>query len=403
MTDRISGHGSITGLAEEFRIELDHILSYWHRKSMDHKNGGFLGQIGGDEVVMDKADKGSVLNARILWTFSAAYNLNKDPLDLEVAKRSFEYFRAHFIDAGYGGVYWTLDYTGKALDTKKQIYALSFAVYGLSEFYKATFDDEALQLAKDLFFEIEDHSYDLVNGGYLEAFSRNWEEIGDLRLSEKDENEKKTMNTHLHILEAYTNLYHIWPNEKLKTQIVNLISGFSKHIVNDEHHLNLFFDEFWVSKSKVISYGHDIEAAWLLQEAALSISDEQLIAETKLLAVKIAYAASEGVDDDGMIYEYNPDTDHLVDEKHWWVQAEAIVGFFNAWQLTNDEFFLNLCIKIWKYTKAYIVDGHHGEWFWGRNKDFSLMDGQDKIGLWKCPYHNSRACIEMIRRIQGSE
>jgi len=390
-------------LSQEFRSELNNILNYWRKNTFDLGSGGFVGQIAEGEVINSLAEKGSVLNARILWSFSAAYNFSGDLQDLYLAQHSFQYIKEHFIDTKHGGVFWTLDHTGMPRDRKKQIYAIAFTIYGLSEYHLATRDKEALDLAIALFRDIEQHSFDPHDGGYFEAFAENWDLIEDLRLSQKDANEKKTMNTHLHIIEAYTTLYKIWPDEHLRNQIIGLLEVFSMHIVNINGHLDLFFDEKWNSKSMDISYGHDIEASWLLLESAEVIKDEGLVSQFKDLAIKVAEASAEGVDDEAMIYEYSPGDSHKNDERHWWVQAEAMVGFLNAFEVSKNPAFLELFNKIWTYTKKYIIDHQNGEWFWGRKGDGTLMPKQDKAGLWKCPYHNSRACMEIISRLKRLE
>jgi mannobiose 2-epimerase len=248
---------------------------------------------------------------------------------------------------------------------------------------------------------MEQYCFDRKSKGYFEAFSRDWQELKDMRLSEKDANEKKTMNTQLHILEAYANLYQIWPEAKLKKQIENLLEIFAHHIVDDKtHHLHLFFDENWTVKSRLISFGHDIEAAWLLLDAAETIAHAGWMITMRSLAVKIADAAALGLAEDGGL-NYELENGCLIDEKHWWPQAEAMVGFFNAWQITHDENYLQLSVRAWQFTNQYIKDHSNGEWFWGVFSDHSLMEGKDKIGFWKCPYHNSRACSELIGRIRN--
>lgn len=388
-------------LSTELKLELDNILSYWKNKTIDVEYGGFIGKIDETDTIVAKADKGLVLNARILWSFSAAYNLNQQQDDLEIAKRSFDYINQNFIDRNFGGVYWTVDFKGNPKEKKKQIYALAFTIYALAEYYISCDQPEVLTLAKSLYFDIEKYSYDKENGGYFEAFAEDWTDLKDLRLSGKDANEKKTMNTHLHVLEAYTLLYKIWPDQELKKQIENLLGIFKLHIINQNHHLDLFFDEEWTSKSDIISFGHDIEASWLLLEAAKSIQDDKMIKEFESLALKIADAAAEGIDDQAMIYEFEPSKLKYISEKHWWVQAEAMVGFLNAFQISGDEKYFQIFIKIWTYTKSLMIDHINGEWFWGRNIDETLMKGQDKAGLWKCPYHNSRACMEIIIRLNS--
>ncbi|RZJ92409.1 MAG: N-acyl-D-glucosamine 2-epimerase [Chryseobacterium sp.] len=390
-------------LSQEFKTELNHILNYWKNRTLDQDFDGFVGQITEREEVISDSDKGSVLNARILWSFSAAYNFNGDLQSLHLAQYSFKYIKEHFIDKQYGGVYWSLNYTGSPKDRKKQIYAIAFTIYGLAEYHLATGDKEALNLAITLFRDIERHSFDPIDGGYFEAFAENWDLIPDLRLSQKDANEKKTMNTHLHIIEAYTTLYKVWPDDHLRNQIIGLLRVFTHHIINANGHLNLFFDEKWNKKSIEVSYGHDIEASWLLLESAEVINDEGLISHFKDMAMKIAEASAEGVDGAAMIYEYSPVDHHVNQEKHWWVQAEAMIGFLNAFELSKNPVFLELFNKIWTYTKQQIVDHENGEWFWGRNGDGTLMLKQDKAGLWKCPYHNSRACMEIISRLRRLE
>ncbi len=387
---------------KEAEQELESILGYWVNNTIDEIHGGFFGKIDNRNDVYTTAPKGSVLNARILWTFSATYNFNKEEKYLSIATRAFEYIRDHFIDAAYGGVFWTVGFEGNTLDSKKQIYALAFCMYGLSEYYAATKNKESLCLALQLFDCIEEHSYDTEYKGYFEAFAGDWKEANDLRLSAKDANEKKTMNTHLHIVEAYANLHKVLPSEVLKNKITELLELFDKYFIDHKtFHLKLFFDEAWKEKPDVISYGHDIEAAWLLLQCAEIINHSEWVEVYKMHAVKITDAAAEGLDiDGGLWYEYKPLHKALVKEKHWWPQAEAMVGFFNAYQITNDEKYLQYAVNSWQFIKQYIIDKKQGEWFWGIKEDHSVMQGEDKVGLWKCPYHNARACLEIIKRIQ---
>jgi cellobiose epimerase len=387
----------------EMQQELEDILAYWMKFTIDKENGGFVGKIDLDNKIYFDAPKGSVLNSRILWTFSAAYNLTKKQEYLIVAERAFQYLTQYFVDKEFGGVYWAVDYKGNPLDTKKQIYALSFAVYGLTEYYRASKNGNALNAAFHIYNDIVKHSYDEKNGGYIEALTRDWKEIGDLRLSAKDANEKKSMNTHLHILEAFVNLYRVSPTELLKVQLHELIRLFTENIISKKtNHLVLFFDDEWNERSQVFSYGHDIEAAWLVQEAAEVIEDKSLLLNVKERSLVLTKAAAKGLDDDGGLwYEYDPEEHHLIKQKHSWPQAEAIVGFFNAWQNTGDETYLEQSLKSWEFVKKYIHDKTCGEWYWGVNEDYSPMNKEDKVGIWKCPYHNSRACIEIINRINS--
>jgi mannobiose 2-epimerase len=385
---------------QEAATELENILHYWMAHTVDEMNGGFVGRIDHKNTVHANAPKGSVLNSRILWSFSAAYSLTGKEEYCSMAKRAFDYIVAHFFDPHFGGVYWTVDPSGKPLDTKKQVYAQAFAIYGASEYFLATGDEKAKVLAQQLYYDIVKFSYDVKHGGYIEALSRNWQGLEDLRLSAKDANEPKSMNTHLHLLEGFANLYRIWPDEDLKERIEELIAIFLDHIIGNDNHLILFFTDDWKPRSNLVSYGHDIEAVWLIQEAAERIGNEALLAQVKKRSVLVAQAATEGLDKDGGLwYEYDKTTDHRVRQKHWWPQAEAVVGFLHAWQISGDEKFLQQSWQSWKFIQDYLLDKSGGEWVWGVKDNYSVMSDEDKVGLWKCPYHNSRACMEVVRRL----
>lgn len=387
-------------LKDKAKAELTSILKYWLENTIDEENGGFVGEINHQNVINNNSEKGAVLNARILWSFSAAYAVEKNPEYLSTAKRAFQYIKDYFFDKEFGGIFWSLNADGSPKDTKNQIYAIAFVIYGLSEFYKIFKNEDALELAQSLFYKIELYSKDYKNKGYLEAFTRDWQEIEDLRLSEKDANEKKTMNTHLHIVEAYANLYTIWPNQKLKDAIKEILEVIAIYFIDkDSWHLKLFFDENWKEKEDVISYGHDIEAAWLLQWCAETIEDVDLVKSYQKYAVEFAKSTKEGIDKDGGLwYEYEQKKQELIAEKHWWPQAELWIGMINAWQLTQNEEFLDITEKNFEFVEKYIIDLKKGEWIWGVYADYSPIL-KDKAGFWKCPYHNSRACIELIKRL----
>jgi len=395
---------TLPALKKEVDKELRSILSWWKQHAIDKKRGGFYGSVNNGNTPDATAPKGVVMTSRVLWAFSAAYTHTNDPGDLLMATRAWEYLRDHFIDKRHGGVYWSVDANGDIHEDRKQIYGLAFSLYGLAEYYKIKREAPVLQEAKKLCNFIEQYSWDKVKGGYIEAFTREWKPLDDLRLSEKDDNQKKSMNTHLHVVEAYANLYQVWPDPALEERITGILDLFNRHIINSKTmHLDLFMDEDWQVKSTLQSYGHDIEAAWLLQECAEITEDKTYIDYFRQLAVKLAAAAAEGLDKDGGLwYEFDPAGSHLIKEKHSWQQAEALVGFFNAWQITNDKKFLTRSYQTWEFIKQHIKDSRKGEWFWGVNEDYSPMQ-KDKAGFWKCPYHNSRACLEIIRRISTAK
>ena len=337
------------------------ILRFWLDKMVDHEHGGFYGRIDGQDILHPEAEKGAILNARILWAFSAAYRVLGNSEYLEAAKRAYEYLIEYFIDEEYGGVYWSVDYLGRPLDTKKQFYAIGFAIYGLSEYVQATGDREALECALQLYDCIEEYAFDRAHNGYIEACTREWGQIADMRLSELDANYPKSQNTHLHIIEPYTNLVRAmrengwcggavvrWRENtvdassnlvppyprtpvlpKLESSLRNLIDIFTDKILNPEtHHLDLFFEMDWTrGAGHLESYGHDIECSWLLHEAALVLGDAKVLAKVEPIVREVAKASEKGLRPDGsMVHEANLDTGHIDDDLHWWVQAEDVVG-----------------------------------------------------------------------------
>jgi mannobiose 2-epimerase len=382
--------------------ELQSILEWWMKNMPAPDDDGFHGGISNHMEPLTDAPRGLVLNSRILWTFSAAYMHQPDPRYLVMAERAFHYLLRHFDDREYGGMYWSVDKTGAPLEDKKQVYGIAFCIYGLSEYYRAAHDAVALEKAKELFALLEQHSYDPVYGGYTEACSRDWQPLEDIRLSDKDANEKKSMNTHLHVLEAYSNLFSVWKHPELQEAIIKLLIVFRDRIIDHRHHRQLlFFSETWESRSPVVSFGHDIEAAWLLHEAAVTAGDAGLLTYYKENAVLMAGGALQGIDTDGGLwYEYDRTDNNYNYEKHWWPQAEAMVGFFNAWQVSGNEAWLWCSRQSWDFIQRYIRDQANGEWFWGIDEKGQPME-KEKAGFWKCPYHNGRACIEISKRISN--
>lgn len=394
------------------------ILPFW-LKMEDPIRGGFYGQMTGDGQLHTEANRGCILNARILWSFSAAYRVLQKPEYLEAATRAKDYIVEHFIDKEYGGTYWELDANGNPVDTKKQFYAIGFTIYGLSEYARATHSLETLDLALVLFDCIEKHSLDPLHGGYIEACTREWGKIADMRLSELDANFPKSQNTHLHIIEPYTNLLRVLQSiatcEKHKAQYANrlvqvekaarnLIDIFCDKILNPQtHHLDLFFEMDWTRGAGWLeSYGHDIECSWLMHEAALVVGDKSILNKVEPIVQLVAKASEKGLNADGsMTHEANLDTGHIDNDRHWWVQAESVVGFYNIYQYFGDDSALTKALKGWQYIKDNLIDHDGGEWFWSRDPERNINRKDDKAGFWKCPYHNSRMCLELIERISN--
>ena len=380
----------------------NNILPFWLDKMTDRENRGFYGRIDGHGLLHPEADKGAILNARILWTFSAAYRVLQRPEYLAAATRAKDYILEHFYDKEFGGTYWSLDCLGRPKDTKKQFYAIGFMIYGLSEYARATGDKEAIDYAVRLFDCIEEHSLDRKDNGYIEACTREWGEIADMRLSDFDANYPKSQNTHLHIIEPYTNLFRIWKDARLEKALLNLIDIFTDRILNPvTHHLDLFFENDWTrGASHLESYGHDIECSWLMHEAALVLGDKEVLKKVEPIVRLVAKASEKGLNADGsMVHEANVDTGHVDDDLHWWVQAEAVVGFYNVYQHFADASALDKSLRCWQYIKDNLIDTENGEWYWSRHADGTLNLDDDKAGFWKCPYHNGRMCLELMERI----
>lgn len=378
------------------------ILPYWMNRMVDPA-GGFYGRRDGNDLLDPSAPKGAILNARLLWTFAAAYRVLGDPRYLEMAERARDYIIDNFYDKEYGGIYWSLNPDGTSLDTKKQFYAIGFAIYGLSELARAAGDKKALEYALRLFHDIESHSRDYEKGGYVEAMTRDWQPIADMRLSEKDENSSKTMNTHLHIIEPYTNLLRVVPeNKELREATKELLKIFFERMEDPKsHHLGLFFDNDWQRQDSEISYGHDIEASWLLLETAQVLGNDELLAIALEHTRGIAIAALEGRCYDGsMVYERHG-SGRYDDDKHWWVQAENVIGQLYLYRYHDMPEMLDASYKTWEYIRDNLVDHEGGEWHWSRKgSDGSVNRSDDKAGFWKCPYHNTRMCLEVIERLK---
>ena len=382
------------------------ILPFWLNNAIDAEYGGFRGQVGNDLTVDTNAGKGSILNARILWTFAKAYSVYRDPIYLAAARRAYDYICSHFWDDQFGGVYWMVDPPGQPLDPRKRIYSQAFTVYALAEYGHATGHPQAYDRAMSLVAQIELAGHDAERHGYFETYERDWTLAADQRLSEVDLDEKKSMNTHLHMLEAYATLLRHHEDVTVRFRLRELIEIFLKHIVNPAtHHFILFFDEEWHPRSRKISFGHDIEGSWLLCEAAEVLGDQEVLNRVRAESVKMAQAVYEqGLDDDGgLLYEaeeHDAAPAEIVDSnKHWWAQAEAVVGFLNAYELSGQQHFLEAANRSWAFIEKHIIDHNNGEWFWMVSRAGVPDLLQDKVGPWKCPYHNSRTCFEVMDRL----
>ncbi|SER49030.1 mannobiose 2-epimerase [Gracilibacillus ureilyticus] len=387
-------------LAAEIRDHLENkILPFW-MKLKDEENGGFFGKVDEELIVHKEEDKGGIATARFLWTFSAAYRVTGNKDYLLHAEHLYLFLRDKLYDRKHKGIYWLVNYKGEPKDTRKHVYAQSFAIYALSEYYRVTESKEVLELALEIYQLIEEKGFNRTNNAYLEEFDRCWNPQANEMLSENGVIAEITMNTHIHVLEAYTNLYKVYPSKKLKEVLQNLLHvHYQKIYDKNTKFLGVFFDKGWNSLVPVKSFGHDIEASWLMDETVKTLGINNSAYNEMIL--DIAYNISDyAIQSDGsLINEQIEDNYDMT--RVWWVQAEAMVGFLNAYQHTNDPKFELLIDSLWEYIKNNIVDKRdNGEWFWSVEAD-GTPTRRDIGEPWKTSYHNGRFCLEYMERMSG--
>ena len=389
-------------LRRQFSGELTrNILPFWMTRVVDKTGGGLYGAVSNDLQVDNEVPRSAVLCSRVLWTYSAAYRHFGDPEYLAMAEWVYDNLTRVFWDAEHAGLYWLVDRHGTPVADRKHHYAQAFGIYGLSEFYRATGDPRSLELAQELFRLMEEHAYDPVDRGYFEASTRDWRSLINAPLSDKELDCPKSMNTMLHMMEAYTNLLSVWNDECVREQLKGLVRTFADRILDPRTgHLSLFFDEHWHPLSESMSFGHDIEGSWLLHEAAKASGNSELQDEARRLALVLADAViRDGLDADGSLFSEATPQGVIDCGKDWWPQTEAIVGFYNAYQLTGDERFADEAIRCWRYVEDVFVDRTHGDWFKRLSPDGKPDPTRYKAGPWECPYHHSRTCLEMLVRL----
>lgn len=379
-----------------------HILPFWCGPAVDQDQGGWMAWLSND-LRPDRAQpKGLIVHSRILWAFSAVHQTQPDLLYRKMAERAFDYVMNRFWDTQHGGAVWQLDDDGRIRDDAKKIYGQAFYIYALAEFHRAFGSAPALARALELFDLIERHAHDARFGGYVEVLQRDWSDAGpNARLSDKDLNEKKSMNNHLHVLEAYSNLHRVSSTPSVRQRLRELIQLFLEHILDPRTgHLRHFFDEAWRVRSDTYTFGHDIEASWLLCEAADELGDVELARQVRSAALRIAgVVRAEALGADGGLY-YEGRSGQVIDRgRECWPQAEALVGFLNALELSGDRSYFDTARQVWQYLAEHLVDRVHGEWFWRIRPDGRPDPDLPKVSEWKGPYHGTRACLETLRRL----
>lgn len=386
-------------MKEEIKDQLvSSIIPFW-KNLRDDEFGGYYGYMGYDLKLDKKAEKGCILNSRITWFFSNAYTLLKDESLLKEADHGYAFLKDHCIDKENGGIYWSMNYDGTPLDTTKHTYNQAFCIYALSSYYEASGKKEALDLAKQLFHMIEEKCTD--DQGYLEAFTRDFQPESNEKLSENGVLAEKTMNTLLHVLEAYTELYRVSKDEQVKEKLKWIMDVFADKVYNPKlKRQEVFFDKNYNSIIDLHSYGHDIETAWLMDRSLEILDDDAYINRlspiTKALTENIYKVAFDGHSlsnecDKGVV-----DTNRV-----WWVQAETVIGFLNGYEKDPSKTeYKEAAEATWQFIKDYVIDKRPGsEWFWLVRQDGTPVEGEPIVEPWKCPYHNGRMCMEVIRRL----
>jgi len=379
-----------------------HVLPFWCGPARDHEQGGWVGWLSNDLKSDHSQPKGLILNTRILWTFSAVHGVQQESLFHEMAERALDWVTNRFWDTQYGGAFWRLDDTGRVRDDSKKTYGQAFYIYALAEYHLAFDDPSALARAREMFELLDHHAHDAKDGGYFEAYHRDWTVAGpEGGVGGAELNAKKSMNTSLHLLEAFTNLYRAWKDPLLAERLRELTRIFEEHILDSRsNHFHHFFDEKWTVLSDNYTFGHDIEGSWLQCEGAEVLGDAALQRRIRQRALAIAEVTlKEGLAADGGVC-YEGKAGRIVDGgKEWWPQAEAVVGFINAYQISRQNKYLETARRIWDFIERKIVDREHGDWFWRINERGEPDAKRPKVSEWKGPYHSGRACLEAMRRL----
>lgn len=404
MSYATASSGTYAALFKEFEVELFSIADWWAENAIDRVNGGFVGETDIHGVAKPRANKGGILHARILWFFSEIAGFTGNEKYRRLADVAYDYLTTHFWDKEYYGIYWEIDCHGSVVDSKKHVYAQSFAIYAFCAYRRLTGSDDALAKAVELYRQIETSAYDPDSSGYREAFNRTWEEISNSALSDAEPDFPRTMNTHLHLFEAITALYTVFPDKGVQFSLRRLLGCFTGYFVSPGNfHLRMYFDNAWQDQSTSYSYGHDIECSWLLWESAEAIGDNRLSSALAPVVINMVNAClNNSLGEHGEILDgYDLKERKPIASRPWWIQAEALVGFLNAYSMTGEVQYFRAFQNIWLFINEYLIDGKEGEWHW-----YSILDREKspyKTGFWKAPYHNGRAMLEVCKRLRQIE
>lgn len=386
----------MTEMVTEIRRELtDRILPFW-RGLRDDEKGGYIGQVEFDLTKKPEAERGCILNSRILWFFSEAYLTLKDPALLDEAGHAYQMLLS-MLDTENGGMYWSMNADKTVADSTKHTYNQGFAIYALSAYYRASGKEKALDLAMELFRLVEEKCFD--GEGYLEAFTADWKPAGNDKLSENGVEAGRTMNTLLHILEGYTGLYEAGKNPEVRERLIWIMNTWAEKLYNPERRRQeVFFDLSYHTLIDLHSFGHDIETSWLADRTLDVLGDRALTEKIRPMLLSMANHTLQAAYIEGNGFSNESENGKVDTTRVWWVQAEALLGFLNAYEHTGEPRYLDAVRSQWEYIKEKMIDPREGsEWFWSVKEDGTPIE-KPIVEPWKCPYHNGRMCMEVIRR-----
>ena len=369
---------------------MDNILRFW-TENMQDPRGGYYGRMSSSGEIDESAPKGVVLNTRILWAMSAAYRAGRKEEHLLAATRAKDYMVENFFDHKHGGVYWTLDTDNNRLDARKQAYAQAFAIYALCEYIRATGDESPLNYAKNLYTVLEKELRDRENGGYVEALERDWSECKGCDCSSV-----KRIGTQIHVLEALSALYEIWPDPQVRESLVSLLEVFVEKIYNPETgHLNNKFDKEWNPLCNCCSFGHEMEASWILLHAAFCVGDICLVNRVRKVSDAAYRAGSCGIQLDGSLVKGISGEGKYDCDRYWWAQAEAVVACLYVWKYRGCPEAARKALRCWDYISSNFLSPK-GEWYRRLSADGKPYPEDDLVSADKGPYHNTRMCAEIL-------
>jgi mannose/cellobiose epimerase-like protein (N-acyl-D-glucosamine 2-epimerase family)/predicted GH43/DUF377 family glycosyl hydrolase len=401
-----AGAARLAALAVRMRSELESdILPFW-LPYRDLRGGGFFGLVRNDGSRDERSPKGLVMHSRFLWAYSAAYRRYGTVAYREAARSARDFLCGALYDAEAGGFWWAVDADGVPLRREKLVYGQAFAIYGLAEWFAATADREALELALETWGLLESRARDRAAGGYFEACDEEWKGPLVLALSEADVACDKSMNANLHVLEAFSALYSATGRPAVRESLASLLDVYAEKAFAGGGHLSLYFDAAWKSHTDHVSWGHDIESAWLMAEASRSLYGDAGTAAAPPTVAKAIERAREAslaaLGEFGGSLPREKAHGRIDAQRDWWAQAEGVVGMVDAWQDTGDGRYLDAAERLWDYIETTLIDRSGGEWFWGAGSDGKPLADKPKGGMWKTCYHDGRACLEVTARADRS-